>query len=248
MNKTTLFLAVVALAACKDESKSGRDHTREPETPVIRQMTSRALFGETPIDNRFLDPMFSSIDGSAWIAFNETNNWPNAVRSIRRGAPLSAPVLLVDKDAGSRSVMVNGMAKGVPGPFELTVWVGRPVDADNPQAPEISFTGFFAGIGEQALDVSPDPTSTPYVAEGIRWERWGVAGSDGPIGWANLFIEELSNSDLLIGAPVLLSVTAAPAPVRAFAVARPRPMRASEADAAARVRRNILEGVAAKRL
>jgi hypothetical protein len=171
----------------------------------LRAMESRGLFGQTPIQNRFFDPTFSQIDGIAWSPFSPSYSICPVTRLHQR-TPQGLPALRLDRSAGQASGQVTGMAKGAPGPMEVSVWLGRLVGTDVSEL-RISLYGLFLG-GDSAVALVPDPGRELVVMDGVTWVYYRAFLADGPVSWAYLFVVNQSAEPLFLTAPVFVRVSA----------------------------------------
>jgi len=174
--------------------------------PPLRSLGSRSLFAQTPVENRFFDPNFAQIDGVAWSPFHPVNYDLCPVTRLHQRTPLGQPALRLERPAGQTSGQVVGMAKGAPGPMEVSVWLGR-FEGTNVAALRATVYGLFLD-GSSAVDLPANPDVEPMVLDGVTWVLHSGYMPEGPLGWAYLRISNQDVSPLFITAPVLMRVTA----------------------------------------
>jgi len=172
----------------------------------LRSLTRRGLFAQTPVENRFFDPTFALIDGVAWSPFHPLSYDLCPVTRLHQPTPLGQPALRLERPAGQSTGQVVGMAKGAPGPMEVSVWLGRLVGT-NVAAYRVALYGLFLD-GSGAADLEPDPILAPVVMGGVTWVQHRAYIADGPLSWAYLWITNQDIVPLFITAPVLVRVTA----------------------------------------
>lgn len=194
------------LADAAVDVDTGPDAAAADDASPLRSLARRGLFAQTPVENRFFDPTFAQIDGVAWSPFHPLSYDVCPVTRLHQLTPLGQPAIRLERPAGQTSGQVVGMAKGAPGPMEVSVWLGRLVGT-NVAALRVALYGLFLG-GGSAVDLEPDSNLAPVVMDGVTWVRYSAYLADGPLSWAYLWITNQDIVPLFITAPVLVRVTA----------------------------------------
>lgn len=207
----------------------------EGEGEGVRQLVPQALFGDLPVENRFLEPLFT-LAGSGWFAY--TADFSKHAVFYTRAVPTPSKTRaleLAGTDRNRSGSLLLGQYKSGRGPQLVSVWVGHDAALTELEAVSISVFGTFVGSGEQSVDLAPDAASAVTIGT-TRWVQFSVALDDGPLGWATLMVQSLGASAVLVAGPLAESVDASPAQ----ALVRRAPLRASTAteDVARRVLRD----------
>jgi len=232
-----LFAGV--LSACSGDDSGTDKPVMVP--PALRELTTRKLFGEMPLDNRLIDPQFALIDGQAWLPY--TNTMPTLSRVFLPATPLGQPALFVAA-SNPRDMMLLGAAKGGTTPLIASVWFGRALGSDDLELVQVSASvlGLFGGHNEASIDLALDGSVEPQVLEQIVWRRFAVRLDVPPIGWAYLSLSNTTTTaDLYITSPII-STTTAPLDL---APARQRALSARESQALDAARRAMLQHLGA---
>ncbi len=202
-----------------------------PDSAVVpdplRHLERRGLFAQTPVENRFMDPSFALIDGVAWSPFSLSTYEVSQVTRLHQPSPAGLPVLRLEPPSGATTGQVMGMAKGAPGPMDISVWVGRLVGT-NVSDLRLSLFGLFLGSGG-GVDLEADQQA-PLEIGGVSWVSYRAHLQDGPASWAYLFIVNESVAPLFVSAPVLVRAAAQTRRAGRGAPAVVRPLRPDERE------------------
>lgn len=197
----------------------------------------KGLFGDTPVDNRFLNPNFD-LNAEGWLAYptrSGASRLPTVQRRFETDTPTRQPLLLMPKAGNDFGVGVVGTARAGAGPFDVTVWVGRPKEA--PETPvNVALVGTHYEDGEVAWDLTA-VEGTETERGDRRWVQYGLRLEAGPVGFANLVVYDDSEVPIYLTGPVMRP--AAQQAVRrgpALITASRRPVAAAEARAMSAVR------------
>jgi hypothetical protein len=229
MPRTTYWrLALVALvalaslaAACGDNftcpaaagpTDSGVSDAGTP----LRRLTRRGLFGDTPIENRFLDPRFGQIDGSAWGGYSPRGEPTAVVTRMQLPTPGGQPAVRLAPVEGSGSFEFGGSVKSTNVPLEVSIWVGH-ASGVAVEPPAVALVGM-VDQDLSSVDLLPDDTA-PVTRAGVTWQRYSVSLAGGPVAWSNLELTSASADPLYLTSPLLVP-TGSVAP-RWFAARRP---------------------------
>jgi hypothetical protein len=214
----TLDALIVALAlalvACGRPSSSVADAAVDVdagpdggvEPPPLRALMSRGLFAQTPVENRFFDPTFAQIDGIAWSPFSPLSYDIAAVTRLHQRTPVGQTALRLERPAGQSFGQVVGMAKGAPGPMQVSVWLGR-FEGTNVAGLTVALYGLFE-TGSGGVGLQPDPEVALVMLDGVTWVYFSAYIAQGPMSWSYLRIVNNDISPLFITAPVLVRVSA----------------------------------------
>ena len=177
-------------------------------TEPLRTLGERRLFGDMPLDNQVYDPSFSLLDGSGWTAMGRSMwDYGQVIREYRARTPTGQPVLHVPVRRNPAELRVSGTVRGLPVTLSTSVLVGREVGDEDEELEQVnaSLVGLFRGATfEESVDLALDEAEDPVVLEGITWRRMSAVIPEGPIGWAQLVIENRGQDDLFITAPTVV--------------------------------------------
>jgi hypothetical protein len=197
----------------------------------LRRLMVRRLFGTTPVENRFVDPTFSRVDGVAWIPIDYASYQLASVTLLHQGSPTGLPVLALVLGGGQRSATVMGSARSAAGPVRVSLWLGEPAPT-SPEAPQVRLLGLYPG-GEASVELTPDEDTPKVVLDDIRWTRWRADLDEGPLGWATLRVVHRDEPPLYLNGPVLERAATARAAAARAAAARAAAKRGDAAAARA---------------
>jgi hypothetical protein len=223
----TWRLALVALAtlaaACGDNvtcpvcpADGGPADAGADGAAPLRRLARRALFGDAPIENRFLDPRFGQVDGYAWGGYSAWGQPTAVVTRMQLPTPGGQPAVRLGPVDEGGSVAFGGQVKSTNVPIEVSIWVGH-LDGVAVEAPTVALVGM-VDQDLSAVDLLPDRTE-PVTLAGVSWQRYGVSLAGGPVAWSNLELSSASGGTFFLTSPVLVPTgTLTP---RWFAARRP---------------------------
>ena len=205
----------------------------------LRQLTSKRLFGLSPVENWVMDANLTAVNGSTWWAATYPGWGPAQLTPVFQRTPADQPALrltLVDGAVGS----VMGWAKSPGQAAEASVWLGRQGQSASFVQSQAVLLGMFIGVGDAAVDLEMDEATDPVTLDGVTWQRWSAVITDDMAGWAHVLVSEGSSLPLFFSSPALV-VLAEQSRRQGRPWATPRPRRAHEkqaiADRERRVRR-----------
>jgi len=186
-----------------------------------RRLSTRGFFGQTPVENRFVDPDFNAIDGVSWNPFNPVNWDLSQVTRAYQMTPMGQVALRLQPPDGAAAGPVAGLAKSAPGPIEVSVWLGR-LEGTAVVELDVMLIAMIDG-STSSVDLVADTTGDPLVLDGVSWYRFSARLEEGPAGWVSLRINNKSLTPLFITSPVLVRAQASTKHARRTASATPRP-------------------------
>lgn len=212
MTKRLPLILLLGLAACAKSEGEAPDAGVTPDAgpvdagpPAARYLVEpKGLFGDTPVSNRFLNPNFD-LNAEGWLAYptrEGASALPTVQRRFETDTPTRQPLLFMPKAMNTHGVGVVGTARAGQGPFEVTIWIGRPIDdADEPT--HVSIVGTHPTDGEIAWELAPiEGTATDKGDR--RWVQWGLRLDVGPVGFANLVVYDDGDVPIYLSGPVML--------------------------------------------
>lgn len=189
--------------------------------PPLRRLVQWRLYGTTPVENRFLDPTFSQVNGISWMPADYTSGRLSQVTPMVRPSPTGMPVLGMASGGTAPSTVMGG-ARSVYGAAEVSVWIAT---ASGARLPQVTLMGIYPG-GEASVELVPDDATDSVTLDGLHWVLWRAEIQDGPIGWATLRVVSRATSPIFLNGPVLLALDKHKAGVRRWSP--PRPLRERE--------------------
>jgi hypothetical protein len=206
--------------------------------PPLRKLTKKPLFGQMPLNNRVSHPEFTIFDGLSWFPWCEKCN-ALPVRMFLPSTPLGQPAARLPTLGQEEPFHIIGMVKGMGGPLEVSVWLGRKmVDKKPPDFSdtEAAFVGAFPAKGYGEVLLNADGRTKPRVLDGIHWMRTAVWIKEPPEGWANLIVTDSLGHGLYVSSPIVIPMQTQPkyqqtslAPQRRIGSSRARALKAWKA-------------------
>lgn len=174
-----------------------------PDAAAVRQLVTRPLFGEMPLDNRVHDPVFD-LDSFGWYGVPKSSiadRYPELWAKELPRTPTSQPVLAVPKaPVNVFGVGLIGAVKAYPGAIEASVYIGREEGVEEPI--EVSLLGVNASGADVAYDLLPE--GEPLLIDGIVWRRHQARIADPAIGWMELWITDGGDRIYYVTAPLVV--------------------------------------------
>jgi hypothetical protein len=231
--------AAAVLASCAQEpaeqpgdasvSEDGGVESPDAGPQAARYLLpKKGLFGDTPVNNRFLNPDFD-LAAEGWQPY-PTQFGATALPLVQRlfvtESPTRQPILLMPKAPKNNfGVGIVGIARAGAGAFDVSVWVGRAPERVE-EVTDVSVVGVHPDEGEQAWDLTPEP-DTKVELGGRVWIRYAVRLDVGPVGFANLVVVDETDAPIFLTGPVMV-----PAPLESRGPPRVslpgRPLKARE--------------------
>ena len=182
------------------------------DAPVVEPVSDRTLveqplLGDTPLDNRFSDPSFQSLDARHWF-YVETGIFGSIVTMQRNDlavTPTGMPTLSDPGDDPEGGRVLLGMGVPAEGAMMASVWIG---DADlGEQPPEAVLVGLIA-LGRDGVEEAVELTwgDAHEDVGGIRWWRAEAVIEEPKMGFLYLSIEGINKGNFHVHAPVLVDV------------------------------------------
>lgn len=199
--------------------------------PPLRKLTQRPLFGQMPLNNRVSHPEFTVVDGLSWLPWCEKCA-ALPVRMFLPRTPLGQPAVLLPTLGQEEPYHFLGMVKGVEGPVEVSVWLGRKLVAGQTPAftdAEAAFVGLFRAQGYGEVSLIGDQSTQPRVLDGIHWMRKAVWIEKSPVGWASLIVTDSLGHGVYVSSPIVIPMQTQPEYQRARVA--PQPIGSSRARA-----------------
>jgi hypothetical protein len=208
---------VAGLAACPgrdpsiakkndDAISEGEGEGGEGEGEPVRTLGVLPLFGTLPVDNRFMDPLFTT-GSNAWFSFGEDfqaasfylndEETPTRTRAIELAGPRDQPT----------GVYMLTLYKSAAGPQTVSVWLGRAGAETDFSDVEIAVSGMFSDGSESGVNLEPDDATVRVIGQ-ISWVQFSATLEDGPIGWASLQVFN-EGQPLRLAGPLAVDGTAA---------------------------------------
>jgi len=230
-----LFVRGCSQTAARNDAAIAEDATVAPDLapPPLRKLVQKPLFGQMPLDNRVSHPEFTIIDGLSWFPWCEKcHDLP--VRMFLPSTPLGQPAARLPTLGQEEPFHLIGMVKGMDGPLEVSVWLGRKmVDSKTPDFSdtEAAFVGVFPEKGYGEVFLAEDGSTKPRVLDGIHWMRTAVWLKEPPVGWANLIVTDSLGHGLYVTSPIVIPMPTQPK----YQQLRSRPQRVGSSRARALV-------------
>jgi hypothetical protein len=232
----SLVLSLFAVSACEgrdpaistmnEKAFTGGEGEGEGEGEAVRQIVQRDLFGTLPVENRFIDPLFT-LSGNGWFAVSANFQEYASVylRPVQTPTQTRALEIAGSSENPSGTALI-GSYKSSRARQTVAVWVGR--DASLPALDDVtaSIIGLFVDGGEQSVDLTPDTASEQRIGDTI-WTQLSATLEEGPIGWGTFYLESQADDAILVAGA--LAVDAAPSGSNALVrVARTRALDTQE--------------------
>lgn len=169
-------------------------------------VAKKGLFGDSPTDNRFLNPDFDLL-AEGWQPYPTNLIGATALPVVQRlfvtESPTRQPILLMPKaPKNTHGVGIVGIARAGAGAFDVSVWIGRNTDAAE-EPVSASVVGVDPEQGELAWDLTPD-AETKVELGGRVWVRYAVRLAVGPVGFANLVVADETEAPIYLTGPVMV--------------------------------------------
>ena len=203
---TLLVVASAWLCACHKETTTKSSPQIEPPPP-LRQLVTRPLFGQMPVDNRVLDPQFALVDGQGWMPYTMSQTLLLS-RVFLPHTPLGQPALWVPGATNPSDLTLLGLAKSAAEPLDASVWFGRKLTDPDLEMAQVSASvlGMFGDGTESTIDLSLDDATEPVVLDDIAWRRFATHLAETPLGWVYLSLaNNTTTADLYITSPILVT-------------------------------------------
>ena len=212
-----LFLWGCSQTASKNDAAIANDATVVPDLavdapPPLRKLIQKPLFGQMPLNNRVSHPEFTVFDGLSWFPWCEKCS-ALPVRMFLPSTPLGQPAVLLPTLGQEEPFHFLGMVKGMDGPVEVSVWLGRKmVDGKPPDFSdtEAAFVGVFPAQGYGEVFLNVDNSTQPRVLDGTHWMRVAVWLKKPPVGWANLIVTDSLGHGLYVSSPTVIPMQTQP--------------------------------------
>ena len=198
----------------KNDAAIARDATvpAADAPPPLRKLIQKPLFGQMPLDNRVSHPEFTVVDGLSWFPWCEKCS-ALPVRMFLPSTPLGQPAVRLPTLGQEEPFHLIGMVKGMDGPLEVSVWLGRKmVDNKTPEFSdtEAAFVGLYPAKGYGEVFLAEDKSTQPRVLDGIHWMRAAVWIKEPPVGWANLIVTDSLGHGLYVSSPIVIPMKTRP--------------------------------------
>ncbi len=173
--------------------------------PPPRTLGRRGLFGDSPVDNRVIDPNFD-LQSRGWSSINIPLNGQAQLAELsvqyHPRTPTRQPVLWVPGPGPLASVVTLGSVKAG-GPMSVSLWLGRLLDQGRSPA-RASVIGVGADGASVIADLVEDPQSAVEMGNFV-WVRYATVVLEPTVGFLSVLV-----SDEAGGALALTGVVARP--------------------------------------
>ena len=206
MQKIIILFSLLTFAACdiaSIDASDGDDGKGEEkkDPPRIRQLGRKALLGDTPIDNRIVDPLLTFTTSAMFAFVNDGSAYPETSRRIDGRSPTRTPYVQMDPREGPGTSLFL-TAKTATTPEVASVWLGR--ESGNFDDVDSTFFGvFLAGASEGGEPLLP-VAGSKQEKDGITWVRFEARLNAGPIGFGQLMVSATESDSLFITAPAVV--------------------------------------------
>ncbi len=173
---------------------------------ALRRLVSRRLFGQMPVDNRFVDPTFTQVGYTGWVPLDYDTYEYATTFAYHHRTPTDAPGLVLRRQPGASYGTLMGTAKSASGPVQVSLWVGVPRGSDS-TAPQVRLLGIWPD-GGSSVDLEADEDTATQTLGDVVWTFWKADLDEGAIGWVTLRIKHRDTPPLYLNGPQLIRATA----------------------------------------
>jgi hypothetical protein len=191
--------------------EEGLDASVRDGAPPARVLAPMHLMGDSPLDNRLLDPDLNNLAlYYSWYLFSMPGfSTPPRHRLVLPRSPANLPVLEIDETGATDGVFAATYALGGRGPFTASVWLGQPAKSSKPttlSAQVQALDGNGTDVGSTAFDLAPDNFTHQTIGD-IRWTQFTAKIDTELLGWTFFVVKDASGSTLYVTGEVLVEDT-----------------------------------------
>ncbi len=206
-----VLISLIGLVGCSDEKKQIQpQETQNTVIKVERKLVNIALMQASSIQNRMLDPHFTSKTGAGRWYFEMPRFEPGKKAIAYHHAIANAPsaqhtLLMPGHNANPSGINAWGTFKLSSNSHQISAWLG--VDANNEFTDKSIAAHFFNPTLhphddlEQSLEANIE---TEQLIGNIRWIKYTTTIAAGATGWGYLAISNHSNESLYVNGPEVL--------------------------------------------
>jgi hypothetical protein len=173
--------------------------------PPARVLVPAHLLGDTPVENRLLDPDMNNL-GMWFFYMVDDYSIPTYYRPVVASSPAGLPILRIEEGGSTAGVVAASFAVGGTGPFTASIWLGQPAKTaklETLSAQLQALDGKATDTGSTSFDLLADDSTSKTLGD-IRWTQFTAKINTEILGWAVLAAVDTSGSTLYVTAPVLL--------------------------------------------